>query len=131
MISKLCSNATIAELALLVVIFTVHSGAIAGEVFVSNEKQLEKAVAAAAPGDTVVIRDGTWTDWIVKLRASGTPEQPVTVKAQTPGRVRLTGKVRVEISGSHLVVTGLLFQECPQHQAWFYRRVPQRSTTAG
>ncbi len=96
---------------ILLAILTLPNPTTAKEVLVSTQKQLENAVAAAAPGDTVVIHDGTWPDCTIKLQASGTPEHPVTVKAQTPGAVKLTGKTRVDISGAHLVVTGLLFQD--------------------
>ena len=42
-------------------------------------------------GDTIVWKNGTWTDQTITLKANGTALNPVVLKAQTPGSVILTG----------------------------------------
>jgi len=81
------------------------------EVLVSTVDELKAAVASSSPGDTLVVQDGTYTDWRIRLHAFGTATSLTTLKAQTPGGVKFTGNVRVEITGSHLVVSGFLFEE--------------------
>ncbi|MFC1635327.1 polysaccharide lyase 6 family protein [Planctomycetota bacterium] len=98
------------NLTFLIIVTIVFNGAIAGDVLVSTEEQLKAAITAAAPGDEILIQDGTFRDWRIRFRGFGTAMQPITLKAQTPGGVKLTGYTRVEISGSHLVVSGFRFE---------------------
>ncbi|MBL9132460.1 MAG: polysaccharide lyase 6 family protein, partial [Verrucomicrobiaceae bacterium] len=46
----------------------------------------------------------------LKLRASGTEDLPVTIKAETPGKVVLTGNSRLQLGGRFILVEGLFFQ---------------------
>ncbi len=80
-------------------------------VVVSTVDELKAAVASSSPGDTIVVQDGTYTDWQIRFHTRGTAVNPTAIKAQTPGGVKLTGNVRVEISGPHLVVSGFLFEK--------------------
>ncbi|HMP08260.1 MAG TPA: chondroitinase-B domain-containing protein, partial [Lacipirellulaceae bacterium] len=57
-----------------------------------------------------VMADGVWTNQRIQFAAHGTAENPITLRAQTPGQVVLTGNSKVNISGSHLVVDGLRFE---------------------
>ncbi|MGH7199227.1 MAG: polysaccharide lyase 6 family protein, partial [Planctomycetaceae bacterium] len=67
------------------------------------------AVAEARPGDVIVLQDGVWKDADLRVEAKGTAEKPMTLRAQTPGRVVLSGRLR--LSGEHLVVSGLFFRD--------------------
>jgi poly(beta-D-mannuronate) lyase len=96
---------------LLIVFAATAPVATGSETVVSTADQLKKAVASARPGDTLVIRNGTYTDWRITMHTAGTSTEPVTLKAQTPGGVKITGRVRVEITGQHLVVSGFLFED--------------------
>lgn len=82
----------------------------AAEVAVTSAKQLETAAKAANPGDVLILQDGTYTDQEFKFAASGTAEQPIALRAQTPGKVILTGSSTLRVSGAHLLVDGLTFQ---------------------
>jgi len=70
----------------------------------------DAAVALAEPGDTLVLGDGTWHDAVLDLRGSGAEGRPIVLRAETPGRVVLTGTSRVVISGEYLEVSGLWFK---------------------
>ena len=96
----------------VLIISATFSAFVAGsEILVSTEEGLKTAVASVKPGDTLVVRDGTYKDWCITFRAFGTATAPATLKAQTSGGVRFTGNVRVEITGQHLVVSGFLFED--------------------
>lgn len=95
----------------LVIQTTVFATSSGSETTISNEGQLVTAIALANPGDTLVVQDGTYQDWRIKFNSSGTKTDPVTLKAQTPGGVKLSGQVRFEITGQYLVVAGFLFDD--------------------
>ncbi len=96
-------------LALASLVFTV-SPASAAEHPVADAAAFSAAAKKVAPGDTIILEDGTWTDARLKIHASGTAEKPVTIRARTPGKVILTGNSRISLAGEHLVVDGLWFQ---------------------
>jgi poly(beta-D-mannuronate) lyase len=85
-------------------------------VSVADVGQLTKAIAAAKPGDVIEMSDGTWADAHLIFNATGTAGNPVTLRAQTPGRVNLTGTSYLKINGPHLIVDGLHFvRTAPLH----------------
>jgi poly(beta-D-mannuronate) lyase len=82
----------------------------ARDISVANATAFADAAQAARAGDTLVLKDGTWTDARLKLHATGTAKTPVTIKAQTAGKVVFTGDSRLSVGGAHIVVDGLSFQ---------------------
>lgn len=82
----------------------------AGETLVRDARELVKAVAAARPGDAVVLCEGTWTDVKLSISARGDPGRPVFIRAQRPGETVLTGNSGLRISGNNVVVEGLFFR---------------------
>lgn len=91
----------------------VHGGATrlrAAEWFAQNPAQLSVALEKAGPGDRITMADGTWPDQEIEFNARGTTDQPITLCAQTPGQVVLTGKSILRMGGRFLVVAGLSFQ---------------------
>jgi poly(beta-D-mannuronate) lyase len=83
----------------------------AEERVVSDPRELARAVREARPGDLILIADGVWRDADLVLEARGTPDRPVTVRARTPGKVVLSGRSRLQFSGTGLVIDGLWFQD--------------------
>jgi poly(beta-D-mannuronate) lyase len=77
---------------------------------VTSESELEDAIAAALPGDTILMKNGTWSDIVIHLTGEGTEAHPITLGAETAGSVILTGESRVEIGGSWLVLQDLSFE---------------------
>jgi len=77
---------------------------------VNNASQLASAISAATPGTTITLADGTWNNVAIIINKNGNAANPITVAAQTAGQVILTGNSRVYMSGSHITVTGLVFQ---------------------
>ncbi len=72
---------------------------------------LEVRLAQAQPGDTLVLKNGTYTDVSLKINAKGTAEQPIVIKAAKNGEVILTGESTLKIGGEHLAIEGLYFKD--------------------
>jgi len=71
-----------------------------------------------AAGDDITLLNGTWTgNMILNFRGNGTAAQPITIHAQTPGSVILTGGSVIQINGDYNIVSGLLFQSGPWNLA--------------
>ncbi len=76
---------------------------------VKDIEELHKANTMAQPGDTIVLQNGIWNNVSIKLTAAGTKEKPITVKAQTAGKVMISGNSRLLIGGNYIIVDGLCF----------------------
>ncbi len=86
------------------------------EQLVATVKEFAAFQRAAKPGDILILKDGVWADTELLFDAQGEAGQPITLRAQTPGKVVLTGKSRLRIGGQHLVVEGLWFKEAKERQ---------------
>src|SRR5688572_22214841 len=74
---------------------------------VATIKELDNAINDAQPGDTITLRNGAWGDFDILFDAEGTAESPITLRAQTPGKVVISGPTALRIGGRHLAVSGL------------------------
>ena len=83
----------------------------AEDVLVETPEAYAEAAAKLAPGDALILADGEWRDFAAVFDAVGTAEAPITLRAETPGGVRLTGLSSLAIGGEHLVVSGLTFTD--------------------
>ncbi|MBU2927981.1 chondroitinase-B domain-containing protein [Winogradskyella psychrotolerans] len=77
---------------------------------ISNATALEDAIKNAQPGDDIVLKNGTYKDLQIKFVGEGTEENPITLRAETPGEVFIEGISNLEISGKYLIVSGLYFR---------------------
>jgi poly(beta-D-mannuronate) lyase len=76
---------------------------------VTNAAKLKTASSGALPGDTIVLRNGEWKDINLLLNCKGTAAQSILVKAQTQGKVLITGNSKLRIGSSYIIVDGLYF----------------------
>lgn len=60
-------------------------------------------------GDTIIMKNGTWNNQVISLKATGTSTNPIVIEAETSGKVILTGSSRLSFSGKYLVISGLYF----------------------
>ena len=81
------------------------------EILVSNSVELNLAIASASLGNVIVMKDGVWTDVVIDFKSNSSAAAPITLRAQTSGKVILNGNSRLVFSKSNLVVDGLLFQK--------------------
>ncbi|MEO0466407.1 MAG: chondroitinase-B domain-containing protein [Pseudomonadota bacterium] len=91
---------------------------------VDNQDAYFAAAETARPGDVIVLADGVWQDFDMLLHAEGTSQAPITVRAQTPGKVILSGQSSLRLAGQHLVVSGLVFRDgyTPRAELISFRR---------
>ena len=82
-----------------------------GDDIVRTIEEFDQAVAALQPGDRVILANGAWTDVELVFSAEGAPDNPLELTAEEPGKVIITGESNLSISGSHLVVSGLVFKD--------------------
>ncbi len=76
----------------------------------SNEGAI-KAIAAAVPGDIIVLTGETHKDFRLTVNGKGTLKQPITFRTEKPGKTLLSGDSRIEISGEHIIVEGFVFDQ--------------------
>jgi len=62
-------------------------------------------------GDIVYLEDGTYNDFQIVFKGTGTQSNPIILKAKNPGKAILTGKLNIRIGGSHLIVDGLVLKD--------------------
>ncbi|SOD51008.1 polysaccharide lyase 6 family protein [Pseudoxanthomonas wuyuanensis] len=100
-------------LTMLLLLTTSAAPATSGRapVLVHTQAQYAAAAKALRPGDTIVLADGQWRDFQILLSGNGTARLPITLTAQTPGRVVLTGQSNLRLAGQFLVVSNLLFRD--------------------
>ena len=66
---------------------------------VKNIEELNSANKNAKPGDTIILQNGEWKNITISLDCIGSKEKPVVIKAQTPGKVLITGNSKLKIGG--------------------------------
>ncbi|WP_454830478.1 polysaccharide lyase 6 family protein [Pseudoxanthomonas wuyuanensis] len=80
-------------------------------VVVRTQAQYAAAAKALRPGDTIALGNGEWRDFQILLTGNGTARLPITLTAQTPGQVILTGQSNLRLAGEFLTVSNLVFRD--------------------
>lgn len=101
---------------------SVH--AYAADRLVSTPEAFQAAVRASVAGDSVVLADGVWRDFEIVFTGEGTAAKPITLRAQTAGKVVISGKSNLRLAGRHLIVSGLTFKDghSPSSEVISFRR---------
>ena len=102
---------------------TAHP-ALARDMLVADQAQYKAAVKKAQPGDTIILADGEWRDFQIVFTGNGSAAKPITLTAQTKGKVTITGQSNLRIGGQHLLVSGLVFKNgaSPTNEVISFRR---------
>jgi len=92
--------------------------------FVKTPQAYELAMKNVKPGDKIVLANGTWTDFEIVFKAQGTEKSPITLTAETKGKVILSGNSNLRLAGEYLVVSGLVFKNgfTPSSEVISFRR---------
>jgi poly(beta-D-mannuronate) lyase len=79
---------------------------------INNPEALSALSTSLGAGDTVILADGTYTSEArIKFSpTTGTAALPITFRAQTPGGVKFTGGLQMDIGGDHVVIDGFHWQ---------------------
>ena len=99
------------RITLLVLSFVLSQAGHTETLLVSSQDEFEDAVDDLEPGDTVMLANGIWRDFEILFTGFGTPDQPITLTAETKGEVVIAGQSNLRMAGKHLVVSGLLFRD--------------------
>ena len=93
---------------------------------VTDQAAYGSALNNLQPGDELVLKNGTWQDFEMLFTGTGTAEQPITLRAETPGQVIISGTSNLQLAGDHLVVSGLVFRDgaSPTRDVIAFRREP-------
>lgn len=94
---------------LLVVIFSACVPQ-SNQQIVSDNDALYKAIDNAKAGDEIVMANGVWKDVAIKFEATGSEDQPIVLRAETPGKVFVEGQSYIQLGGEYLVIEGLFFR---------------------
>jgi hypothetical protein len=78
-------------------------------VAVADTGSLRTAIAAARPGDEIVLAAGSYVASRLELAASGTPEHPILLRAERRGTAKISSLngAAFAITGAHWTVEGL------------------------
>ena len=97
------------RLLLLKFLLLISALSFSNTIVVKNIEELNKANANARPGDLVILQDGEWKNVTIALNCMGTKDQPIVFRAQTAGKVIISGNSMLKLGGSFIVVDGLYF----------------------
>ncbi|MEO9892830.1 chondroitinase-B domain-containing protein [Aurantibacter sp.] len=78
--------------------------------YVQDIKELKEAIHQAKPGSEIILSNGIWKDVQINFYGNGTKENPITLKAETEGKVFIEGQSFFHLGGEFLNVEGLHFR---------------------
>jgi len=85
------------------------------EYLIHNEQEFNSISQQIKPGDQVMIANGTYVPWSLIINTNGTADQPITIQAETTGKVVFTGDVAqpvFKLTGSYTILRGITFTGC-------------------
>ena len=83
----------------------------AADYIVKDQAGYWDALDSVGPGDAIVLANGEWRDFEIVFTGNGEPGKPITLRAETKGKVYITGRSNLRLGGEHLVVSGLVFKD--------------------
>jgi poly(beta-D-mannuronate) lyase len=92
------------------VLWSCENKSISKTVQASNISELNKVIENATPGTEIVLSNGIWKDAEIKFYGKGTKAKPITLRAETDGKVFIEGQSYLHLGGDHLEVSGLHFR---------------------
>jgi len=95
---------------LCMLLIACSNSKIVNSIKVTNIDELNKAIDSCEAGDQIILANGIWKDVQIKFRGKGTIDKPITIKAETTGKVTIEGESYLKFGGEYLVVEGLYFK---------------------
>ncbi|MDO6619164.1 polysaccharide lyase 6 family protein [Shewanella sp. 6_MG-2023] len=77
---------------------------------VKTPVEYNQTIKNIVAGDEIILADGIWQDFEINFSGQGTKAAPITLSAQTKGKVILSGQSNLRLSGQYLHVSGLVFK---------------------
>jgi len=78
---------------------------------VSSVEEVQKALKDLQAGQEIVLANGVYTDLEILFSGKGTADKPIRLRAQTEGKVILSGQSSLSLQGEYLEVSGLVFKD--------------------
>ena len=97
---------------------------------VKNIIELNEVLEKVMPGDEIILANGIWKDAQIDFYGLGTQEQPITLRAETPGKVFIEGESYIHLGGKHLIVDGLYFRNGHSPKTAIIRYMIGKDSTA-
>ncbi len=98
---------------------------------VSSGTEFNYIASIVAPGDVVLIEDGTYVWPPLYVNSNGTPEAPIIYTAKNPGKVVFIGGQRLfRIAGNHNIIGGFVFKGISERVFHFTGAAGSRATGA-
>lgn len=101
----------LSRLALATALLWVGAVSAQTSTLVATPAEYQQALSGVRPGDTIVLKDGVWRDFQILFEGEGRAGQPITLTAETPGGVVLSGQSNLRLAGRHLLVSNLVFRD--------------------
>jgi poly(beta-D-mannuronate) lyase len=96
----------------LLVLGISGASASAAEHRISSAEAFRLIAPNLQPGDAVILSDGVWRDQAVVIDRSGTQGRPITVRAESAGKVIFTGRSSMRVGGDFVSLSGIWFDKC-------------------
>ena len=93
-----------------IIFFSCNSPVVKNQIKVSTNAEVLSALKNAQAGDVITLLNGVYNDLEIKFRGQGTKENPIVLKAETPGKVLIQGKSFLKFGGQFLIADGLYFK---------------------
>ena len=69
------------------------------DILVRNLSEFNQAVSNVIPGTIITMANGEWKNVELRLKGNGKKESPILLKAETPGKVIISGQSNLAFSG--------------------------------
>lgn len=79
-------------------------------VLITNAVELSVAISKAKAGDILLLKNGEWKNVTIDFNSDANSKSPITLRAQTPGKVILTASSTLTFSKPYLIADGLCFK---------------------
>ena len=98
-------------LAIVVLMSALSSNINAKQYIVGSPDEYNAIASSLKAGDKVILQDGVYHDFELLLEGEGDENNPISLSAQTKGKVILSGRSNLRLAGQYLEVSGLVFTD--------------------
>jgi len=96
---------------LSIILLLCSSAVLAADYYASSAAEVNKLCAEAKAGDRVIMRNGIYTDAVIKFdNNKGSEEHPFVFMAETPGKVFFEGNSTLSFGGAYVITEGFTWQ---------------------
>lgn len=78
---------------------------------VANITEFNESVQLLEPGDQIILKNGVWQDVDLRFKARGSKNKPITLMAETRGKVIISGNSSLSMAGRYLIVRDIWFKD--------------------